>query len=334
MALQTGSLLNNRYRIKQIIASDGEIVIYRAHDEKLDLDVGIKESPFGTPDVKENLYYEINLFVSLRHPNLMRITDQFEIEDQAIYQVTDFVDARKVMDPSLYPDGMPYHQVIPIILSLCDALYYLHNNQPPIVHGEINLDTINLSPDGQIILILPKWMVSSGADPKKITAEDQSPVSTVQTDIFDLGSAELQMLTNKPAEDFAGSTSMNVHQEVLAQADPPIPESIAMVIAKALNQDPNQRFQRIEDFKAALLNSLIIMPPDPAVEPMQLRSTPINLSVAGKATDKTPDEKESPPPFEPAPPSTTPIRRRVPWGLLGLGLLITTAVYYAAALLD
>lgn len=334
MALQTGSLLNNRYRIKRIIASNGEIVIYHAHDEQLNLDVGIKESPFSTPDVRESLYYEINVFASLRHPNLMRITDQFEIKGMAIYQVTDFVDARRVVDPSVYPDGMPYRQVVSIILSLCDALYYLHNNQPPIVHGEVNLDTINLSPDGQVILILPKWIVSSGAETKKITAEDQSPVSTVQADIFDLGRAALQMLTNKPAEDFAGSPAMNLLQEVLTQADPPIPESISMVIAKALNQNPNHRYQRIEDFKAALLNSLIFMPPETPAEPNLLRSTPLDYPMDGAATDKTPDVKETPAPFESAPHSTTPIRRRVPWGLLGFGLLITTAVYYTTLLLD
>lgn len=334
MSLQTGSLLNNRYRIKQIIASDGEIVIYRAHDEKLDLDVGIKESPFGTPDVRENLYYEVNVFASLRHPNLMRITDHFEIEDQAVYQVTDFVEARKVVNPSVYPDGIPYRQGVSIILSLCDALYYLHNNQPPIVHGEINLDTINISPDGQVILILPKWIVSSGAEPKKITAEDQSPVSTAQNDIFDLSRAALQMLTNKPVVDFKGSPSENVLQKYFAQADPPIPVSIAMVIAKALNPDPNQRFQRIEDFKAALLNSLIMMSSEPETESMLQRSTPLNNPVEDAADDITPDEKESPELFEPTPQSTTPIRRRVPWGLLGLGLLITTAVYYATALLN
>lgn len=334
MALRKGSLLKNRYRIKHISASDGETVLYQAHDQRLDIDVGIKESRISTPAARENVTLEINLFAPLRHPNLMRITDHFEIEGQTLYQVTDFVDARSVLDPSIYPDGMPYRQVIPIILPLCDALYYLHNNQPPIVHGEINLDTITLSPNGQVILILPRWIVSGGAETKKITAEDHSSVSTVQTDISDLGRVVLQMLTNKPAAEFTGSTSMNLLQEVLAQADPSIPESISMVIAKALTQDPKQCFQRIEDFKAALLNSLIFMPPETAAESMVQRLIPLDLPVDDAIDDITPEEKGSPTLLEPAPQSTTPIRRRVPWGLLGLGLLITTAVYYTTAIIN
>ncbi len=167
MTLRNGDLLNNRYLIKQVVAASGDTVIYRAFDQSTGSEVGIKECRANTTEAWQNLHHESGVFAGLRHPNLMRITDSFEEAGQAVFQGTDFVDGKKVFDPARTTDGIPVREAVPIILGVCDAIYYLHHNQPPIVHGEIGLDTIDFSPDGQVILILPGWILEGSLDISK-----------------------------------------------------------------------------------------------------------------------------------------------------------------------
>lgn len=326
MTLPNGELLNNRYLIKQVVAARGDTVIYRAIDQSSGSEVGIKECRASSPEAWQRIHQEAGMLTGLRHPNLMHITDSFEDAKQAVYQVTDFVAGKKAFDPARNPQGMPVREAVPIILAVCDAIYNLHANQPPVVHGEVSLDTINLSPDGQVILILPGWILEGSLAVSPHDVKHHPSAGKPQQDVGDLGLVLAQMLTGQLARESFIDIPSTWLPLALTKANPPIPEGIAMVLAKALNSDQNQRFQHIEDFKSALLNAVIFMPSEPATHP-----TPGNPP---NVTSKSPGDQESDisslvePTIQPEPPSLpkTPIRRRVPWGLLILGFSLGAAV--------
>lgn len=326
MTLQNGDLLNNRYLIKQVVAARGDTVIYRAFDQITRSEVGIRECRASSPEAWQKIHRENGIFASLRHPNLMRITDSFEDAGRAVYQVTDFVDGKKVLDPARNPEGIPAREAAPVILAVCDAIYTLHTNHPPVIHSEVNLDTINLSPDGQVILILPGWILEGSLGGSRTNINSHSSAANPQQDIADLGLVLAQMLTGQLARESSVDISPTWLPQVLNKANPPMSEGIAMVLKKALNPDQSQRFQHIEEFKSALLNAVIFMPSEPVTHP-----TPANLP---KMNAKSPGEQESEisgsiePAIQPEPPSLpkTPIRRRVPWGLLILGFSLGAAV--------
>jgi len=246
MTLQNGDLLNNRYLIKQVVAASGDTVIYRAFDQSTGSEVGIKECRANTTEAWQNLHHESGVFAGLRHPNLMRITDSFEEAGQAVFQGTDFVDGKKVFDPARTTDGIPVREAVPIILGVCDAIYYLHHNQPPIVHGEIGLDTIDFSPDGQVILILPGWIIEGSLDISKTSLKAHLPAPNPQTDIADLGLVLAQMLTCQLIGESSSEISPNRLHQALTTANLPCLRHHHGV-TKALNSDHSQRFQHIED---------------------------------------------------------------------------------------
>ena len=85
MTLDRGSLLNNRYRIVEILGQGGMGSIYRAVDENLGVDVAVKENLFTTEDYARQFRREAVILANLRHPNLPRVTDHFVIEQQGQY---------------------------------------------------------------------------------------------------------------------------------------------------------------------------------------------------------------------------------------------------------
>lgn len=327
MTLRNGELLNNRYLIKQVVAARGDTVIYRAFDQTANIEVGIKECRTGSPESWQNCLNEIALMSNLRHPNLMQITDSIEITGQAVYLVTDFVDGKKIFDPAIYPEGMPAREAVPIILAVCDVISYLHHHQPPVSHGEISLDTINLSLDGQVILILPGWMLESTFSVLEINPKSRKTLTNPQVDIADLALVLLQLLTSQIIKGTARELTPDQLQKSLGKVNSPIPEGIAMVLDKALNPDLSQCFQQIEDFRTALLNAVIFMPPAPVVQqtPATISS---NDSEVNEIEPETHELRESSIQPEPQSMPKTPIRRRVPWGLLILGSTIGAALLF------
>lgn len=332
MTLQIGDLLNNRYQINRVIAANVDTFLYRAFDSVQKSEVRIKESLAASPENWQDLLDEVALFASLRHPNLMRIADHFDIPGQGVYQVTDLLDPQRVYNPSAYPKGMPVREVVPAILTICDVLNYLHQNHPPIIHGEVNLETINVLSDGQVILSHPRWFPSGRTDIDDMQ-EVENPAPDIRNDIFDLGSASLTLLTNQTIEGNTAGLTEDVLQDYFRQANPPVPDGIGMVLAKALNQDPDLRFQTIEEFKSALLNAVIFMPAESAANPLIMRSPPVNLPADESVTAESVEPEDTPARPEILPRSTTPIRRRVPWGMLILPLVAGAAWYLAQLLL-
>src|SRR3970282_3058738 len=92
MTLDRGSLLNNRYRIVEILGQGGRGSVYRAVDENLGVDVAVKENLFTTTEYAKQFRLEAVILANLRHPNLPRVSDHFVVGEQGQYLVMDFIE--------------------------------------------------------------------------------------------------------------------------------------------------------------------------------------------------------------------------------------------------
>ena len=132
MPLQTGRILNNRYRIVKLLGQGGFGAVYRAWDINLDSACALKENLDTTPEAQNQFRREAVILANLQHPNMPRVRDHFILPGQGQYLVMDFVegeDLQELLKQRRSP--LPEDQILSWIVQICDALTYLHQQKPP-----------------------------------------------------------------------------------------------------------------------------------------------------------------------------------------------------------
>jgi eukaryotic-like serine/threonine-protein kinase len=266
MTLGQGNLLCNRYRILEILGRGGMGAVYHATDESLGVGVAVKENLFTTDDYAQQFHMEAIILANLRHPNLPRVTDHFVIEDMGQYLVMDYIegdDLRQRMEKS---GPIAEDEAISIGSAACDALAYLHSRKPPILHRDIKLGNIKLSPDGGIFLVdfgLAKmaWeheetMTGARAMTPGYSPPEQygSARTDARSDIYSLGATLYAAITGIIPEDSLMRAVDGMVLTPLRDHRPEITPRLAAVIEKAMEVTPCNRYQTAEEFKRALLS--------------------------------------------------------------------------------
>ena len=154
MTLQSGDIVDHRYRIVRLLGQGGFGAVYRAWDTKLNGPCAIKENFETSPAAQSQFAREASLLFNLRHPNLPRVFDQFSLPGQGQYLVMDFIEGEDLQS-KLEQAGKPLDeaQLIRWIEQVCEALSYLHAQNPPVIHRDIKPKNIIITPHGQAILV-------------------------------------------------------------------------------------------------------------------------------------------------------------------------------------
>ncbi len=266
--LQPGELLFRRYRIQEVIGHGGMSSVYRARDMhfpsviKL---VAVKEMIITTNDPKtremiiRNFEREANILATLNHPSIPKIFDYFSIEDRS-YLVLDFIKGKDLDQIINEAEGfLPESQVLQWALELCDVLAYLHNHKPePIIFRDMKPSNVMVRPDGHITLIdfgIAKRF-QAGQRGTMIGTEGYSPPeqyrgeATTQADIYALGATLHHMLTRR---DPRLEPPFSFAERPIQKINPMVSDDLVAVIEKALQYDPKDRYQTIEEMRDALM---------------------------------------------------------------------------------
>jgi serine/threonine protein kinase len=155
MSLFIGQLLNNnRYRIEQQIGKGGFGAVYRAVDTVLKQPCAVKENIDTSSEAQRQFEREALLLARLRHSNLPRVIDHFFIPNQGQYLVMDFVEGQNLAQILAQRGGpLTEQEALAWICQIGQALNYLHQQQPPIIHRDIKPQNIIVTPNGQAILV-------------------------------------------------------------------------------------------------------------------------------------------------------------------------------------
>src|SRR6185436_5016853 len=167
MPLETGSLLNGRYRIDRILGQGGMGAVYLATDESLGIPCAVKENLSLSPESERLFRREATLLASLRHPNLPRVTNHFVLGDEQ-YLVMDFVEGEDLKERLAREGSLPEADIIQWATQICDALTYLHSLNPPIIHRDIKPANIKLTSSGEALLV--DFGIAKASDPSQKTA--------------------------------------------------------------------------------------------------------------------------------------------------------------------
>jgi predicted Ser/Thr protein kinase len=151
--LAPNTQLQNRYLIDALIGKGGMGAVYLATDQRLRSTVALKETLFHDESLRKAFEREAHLLANLRHPALPVVMDYFA-EANSEFLVMQFIPGEDLA-AAMIKNGQPFSslEVLPWLDQLLDALGYLHNQTPPIIHRDIKPQNLKLTPEGQIILL-------------------------------------------------------------------------------------------------------------------------------------------------------------------------------------
>jgi serine/threonine protein kinase len=278
--LMPGTILRNRYKIIELVGQGGMGAIYRAEDLRLEgRYCAIKEvQPEPRADssmlaqAREQFSREASTLARLDHPNLPKVSDYFSKGD-CDYLVMDFVPGRElkeIMDEArLQSRFLDEKEVLTWADQLCQALEYLHGQDPPVLHRDIKPSNIKLTPAGAVKLVdfgLVKLLVPDdartitilqGRGTVQYTPLEQYGGDTghtdVRSDIYSLGATLYHLLTGQPPPD---AKQRFLEPDSLlppCSLNPDLSPQTERALLKALEMHPNQRPSSVSEFRAELL---------------------------------------------------------------------------------
>ena len=265
MALKRGETLHHRYRIESVLGQGGMGAVYKAYDANLNVEVAVKENLFTTEEFARQFYKEATILASLRHPNLPRVTDHFVIRGQGQYLVMDFIQGKDLRE-RIEGDGLISEgEAIPWFMEVADALAYLHSRKPySILHRDIKPGNIKIQPDGRAVLVdfglakVDDKSESTTTGAKAMTPGFSPPEqygtgrTDSRTDIYSLGATMYACLSGAIPEDSLERAMGREDLTPLRRRNPRITAALARAIEKALAVRPDERYQSMVEFAAAL----------------------------------------------------------------------------------
>jgi len=264
--LPPNTVLHERYIVLQRIAQGGMGAVYRVSDQRLANKVwALKEmglSHIPTSERAEAIaafQREAELLATLNHPNLPRVADVFE-EGGRQYMVMEFIDGQTLLEILESTSGfLAEDRVLAWAEQLCDALEYLHSQDPPIIYRDLkpgNVMEVRGSTTVKLIDFGIARFYKSGKkhDTMFIGTDGYAPPeqygkaqTDVRSDVYALGATLHHLLTKRDPQTtpfkFPAVRSINKKAS----------REVSAAIATAVRVEPQDRFQTVAEFRAALL---------------------------------------------------------------------------------
>lgn len=268
-----GQTLGGRYQVEELLGQGGMSAVYKATDPNLKRVVAVKTiHPHlsGDAGFVSRFEEEATSVASLRHPNIVQVYD-FNHDQGTYYMVLEFIPGESLYDrlKRLNQAGrsLSLAEIIDYTTGICEAVDYAH--QRGLIHRDIKPANVMLSVQGQAILMdfgIVKILgatqhTATGAvvgtamymSPEQIKGERVDH----RTDIYSLGIMLYEMVSGKPpfqAESAMTLMMMHINDPVpdLRATRPNVPPAMVGIINKALEKNPNQRYQRASELAADL----------------------------------------------------------------------------------
>lgn len=280
--IKADSILRSRYRIVEVVGQGGMGSIYRAEDTRLtgrfcalkEVQIDPNGDPVQQIQAREQFYREATILARLDHPNLPKVSDFFD-EDSRDFLVMDFVPGvdlrQKIEEAEAKGSFIPERQVLDWASQLCDALSYLHSQDPPVLHRDIKPANIKLTPDGIIKLVdfgLVKVMmpddnrtitIVQGRGTAAYTPLEQYGGDTGHTDarsdLYSLGATLYHLFTNEPPAE-AKTRFLNASALVpVRKINPSLSARSEQTVLWAMSMHPDDRPDSVQSLRDFLLST-------------------------------------------------------------------------------
>ena len=268
-----GKMLDNRYEILEKIGNGGMATVYKAKCHVLNRYVAIKilKDEFTTDsEFIKKFKTEAQSAASLTHPNIVSIYDVCN-EDNLYYIVMELIQGKTLKDIIIEDGVLSWKWSVNIATQIASALEAAHKHN--IIHRDIKPHNIMITEDG--IAKVADFGIAKAVSNSTITAfgttigsvhyfspeHARGGYTDAKSDIYSLGIVMYEMLTGKVPFDADTPVSVALKQVQEEPEDPMkynsnIPLSVNRIILKAMQKDPNLRYQSatemLTDLKLAL----------------------------------------------------------------------------------
>jgi serine/threonine protein kinase len=272
---ELGRLLT-QYRIESLIGRGGMGAVYKGVQLNLDRPVAIKLLPSEIAADEQfiaRFHREARTLAKLQHSRIITIYDFGQTSEGHLYFVMEYIDGtdlRKILrGPGLNPD-----QALLVVGQICDALHAAHSKG--VIHRDIKPENILVSKDGYVKLAdfglarplnQENTSVLTGTDVimgtmDYIAPEQREGQSDERGDIFALGVMLYEMLTGQtPRGAFEPASSRCRGMQLDIRIDE--------VVLRALQAEPDRRYQNVSDMKTDVdhIRNAPLPAPPPAKRP-------------------------------------------------------------------
>jgi serine/threonine protein kinase len=258
----------SHYIILEKLGEGGMGVVYKARDTRLDRIVALKFLPphlTQSEEDKQRFIREAKAAAALNHPNICTVYSVEEYEEQQFISM-EYVDGislrEEIEQPPQDKQGLSADTALSFAIQIAEALSEAH--EKGIVHRDIKPENIMLDSKNRVRVM--DFGLAKFKDAINIT-KDGSTVGTIaymspeqiqgditdhRSDIFSFGIVLFEMLTGQTpfrGEHEAAMMYSIVHEDpvTVTTLNPQISQELAQIIYKAIDKDPENRFQSMED---------------------------------------------------------------------------------------
>lgn len=299
-----GKLIQDKYRIENLLAKGSMGVIYKAVQEHIGREVAIKVMHSYLVSDEESLkryYKEAKAASRLNHPNIITLYDFGVLSSGQPYIVMDLLQGKSLYEILQQRGELNLKQTIMVFQQACLALSEAHKRG--VIHRDIKPENIVIDElaDGKNIQVkvVDFGIATFPAEPNdtlgKITktgtvcgspfymSPEQCSAGLVdaRSDLYSLGIVLFECLTGKipfDSKDIYQVLNMQMKDlpPSLKQMRPDLtfPDYIESVLARALAKEPAARYQNAEEFWSALAGNNIPTQTKPAQTKPALRAMP------------------------------------------------------------
>jgi hypothetical protein len=263
--------LADRYRIERELGEGGMATVYLAEDLKHDRKVALKvlKPELAAVVGAERFLAEIKTTANLQHPHILPLFDSGEA-DGFLFYVMPFVEGETLRGRIDRVKQLPVEEAVRLARAVASALAYAHRRE--IIHRDIKPANILLHEGEPQVADFGIALAVSAAGGSRLTetglslgtpyymSPEQASADRElgpQSDVYSVGCVLYEMLVGEPPH--TGKTAQSVLAKILTEDPRPItemrrtvPESVAAVVAKALERLPADRFESAEQFVQAL----------------------------------------------------------------------------------